>query len=135
GVDHMLIDEAQDTSPRQWEIIKHIGAEFTAGAGARGTVKRTIFAVGDEKQSIFSFQGAAPDTFATMRAHFRRLHEGGQTDFIEREFKTSFRSGPVVLEAVDEVFKRPQAYSGLTAIAEATVHRALPGALPGMVEL
>jgi len=135
GVDHMLIDEAQDTSPRQWEIIKHIGAEFTAGAGARGMVKRTIFAVGDEKQSIFSFQGAAPDTFATMRTHFKRLHVGGQTEFIEREFKTSFRSGPVVLEAVDEVFKRPQAYDGLTAVAGATVHRALPGAVPGVVEL
>ena len=135
GIDHMLIDEAQDTSPRQWEIIKHIGAEFTAGVGARGSVKRTIFAVGDEKQSIFSFQGAAPDTFATMRAHFKRLHADGAPRFIECEFKTSFRSGPVVLEAVDAVFKRPQAYSGLTAVAEATVHRALPGALPGVVEL
>ena len=60
GIDHVLIDEAQDTSPAQWDIIKRFVAEFTAGAGARSDVERTIFAVGDEKQSIFSFQGAAP---------------------------------------------------------------------------
>ena len=63
GVDHVLIDEAQDTSPRQWDIVDHIISEFTAGAGARDGVLRTIFAVGDEKQSIFSFQGAAPREF------------------------------------------------------------------------
>ena len=55
GIDHILIDEAQDTSPAQWDIINRFVAEFTAGAGARSDVKRTIFAVGDEKQSIFSF--------------------------------------------------------------------------------
>ena len=56
GIDHVLIDEAQDTSPEQWDIIKRFVAEFASGAGAR-TVKRSIFAVGDDKQSIFSFQG------------------------------------------------------------------------------
>ena len=63
GVDHVLIDEAQDTSPRQWDIVAHLISEFTAGEGARDGVKRTIFAVGDEKQSIFSFQGAVPREF------------------------------------------------------------------------
>ena len=71
GIDHVLIDEAQDTSPRQWEIIEPLVAEFSAGGGARD-VKRTIFAVGDEKQSIFSFQGAAPQAFDEMRRHFER---------------------------------------------------------------
>src|SRR5262249_848897 len=60
GVDHVLIDEAQDTSPRQWDIVAHIISEFTSGEGAREGVVRTVFAVGDEQQSIFSFQGAAP---------------------------------------------------------------------------
>ena len=76
GIDHVLIDEAQDTSPRQWEIIRALTAEFFAGAGARA-VNRTIFAVGDEKQSIFSFQGAAPREFDAMRrssqAHCRAI--------------------------------------------------------------
>src|SRR5204862_5032400 len=55
GIDHVLVDEAQDTSPRQWRIIKALTTEFFAGTGAR-LLKRTIFAVGDEKQSIYSFQ-------------------------------------------------------------------------------
>ncbi|MEZ5891157.1 MAG: UvrD-helicase domain-containing protein [Xanthobacteraceae bacterium] len=56
GIDHVLIDEAQDTSPKQWAIIRRLVEEFTAGEGARA-VRRSLFAVGDEKQSIFSFQG------------------------------------------------------------------------------
>ena len=70
GVDHVLIDEAQDTSPRQWDIVAHIISEFTTGEGARDGVKRTIFAVGDEKQSIFSFQGAAPREFDLQAARW-----------------------------------------------------------------
>ena len=70
GIHHVLIDEAQDTSPKQWEIVKALVSEFFAGQGAHER-KRTIFAVGDEKQSIFSFQGAAPREFAAMRDAFR----------------------------------------------------------------
>ena len=76
GIDHVLIDEAQDTSTKQWEIICKLVAEFFAGAGAR-TVKRTIFVVGDEKQSIFSFQNAAPKEFADKRGYFRTPAFGG----------------------------------------------------------
>src|SRR4029079_10173116 len=72
GVDHVLIDEAQDTSPRQWEIIDHIISEFTAGAGARDGVVRATFAGGDEKQSICSFQGAAPREFDQRRRELER---------------------------------------------------------------
>ena len=71
GVDHVLIDEAQDTSPRQWDIVAHIISEFTSGAGARDGVMRTVFAVGDEKQSIFSFQGAAPREFDMRRRELK----------------------------------------------------------------
>ena len=71
GIDHVLIDEAQDTSPKQWEIVRTIVSEFTPG-GARPNVKRTVFAVGDEKQSIFSFQGAAPLAFDRDAARIRR---------------------------------------------------------------
>ena len=72
GVDHVLIDEAQDTSPRQWDIVAHLISEFTSGEGARDGVTRTVFAVGDEKQSIFSFQGAAPREFDTRRRTLER---------------------------------------------------------------
>ena len=72
GIDHLLIDEAQDTSPEQWDIIKRFVEEFTAGAGARSDIKRTIFAVGDDKQSIFSFQGAEPRAFDETRRFLPR---------------------------------------------------------------
>ena len=76
GVDHVLIDEAQDTSPRQWDIVAHIISEFTSGEGARDGVTRTIFAVGDEKQSIFSFQGAAPHEFDRRRQALQKQVQG-----------------------------------------------------------
>src|SRR5689334_8824174 len=74
GIDHVLIDEAQDTSVKQWEIVQRLTDEFFAGAGAR-TAHRTVFAVGDEKQSIFSFQQAAPRAFAQSNVHFERAHK------------------------------------------------------------
>ncbi len=70
GIDHILVDEAQDTSEAQWDILRALASEFSAGAGARAA-HRTFFAVGDEKQSIFSFQGAAPAEFDRMRRAFR----------------------------------------------------------------
>ena len=104
GIDHLLIDEAQDTSTKQWEIVQRLVAEFTAGAGARpGT--RTIFAVGDEKQSIFSFQNAAPREFAEMRKYFQKRHEDSGLTFEYRQLEHSFRSCESVLAAVDIVFK------------------------------
>src|SRR5437763_1907675 len=135
GIDHVLIDEAQDTSPRQWEVIEGLVSEFAAGAGARGALKRSIFAVGDDKQSIFSFQGAAPAAFAQKRGDFKRAYDARGLAFRPIEFKYSFRSLQVVLDAVDTVFSRPQAYSGLSADPVKTVHEAVRGRAPGMVEL
>ncbi len=131
GIDHVLIDEAQDTSPKQWEIVRLLTAEFFAGAGARA-VNRTIFAVGDEKQSIFSFQDAAPRAFAEMRRHFHRAHDAAGLPFVPREFKHSFRSGPNVLGAVDKVFERKDVYRSVTSDADGIPpHLALPDAAPG----
>jgi ATP-dependent helicase/nuclease subunit A len=135
GIDHVLIDEAQDTSPKQWDVVKALVAEFFAGEGARIGIKRTIFAVGDEKQSIFSFQGAAPRQFAEMRREFELIHRDAALPFVARDFKYSFRSAPVVLEAVDGVFERPQAYGGLAADPVRTVHQAIRDTAPGLVEI
>ena len=104
GIHHVLIDEAQDTSPKQWAIITALVSEFFAGRGAHDR-PRTVFAVGDEKQSIFSFQGAVPREFAKNRDHFARAHRDAEMKFVFAQFKHSFRSGPNVLEAVDTVFK------------------------------
>lgn len=134
GIDHVLIDEAQDTSPKQWAVVRALTAEFFAGEGVPRR-KRTIFAVGDEKQSIFSFQGAAPREFAEMRRYFERAHARAALSFIVSEFKHSFRSGPNVLGAVDCVFAQVEAHAGLTADRVAPVHEALPDAAPGLVEI
>lgn len=134
GIHHVLIDEAQDTSPRQWAIVRELAGDFFSGAGAHER-PRTIFAVGDEKQSIFSFQGAAPRDFAAMRAHFKAMHDRVGLDFVATEFTHSFRSGPNVLGAVDQVFSRAEAMRGLTAESVPTVHEWLPDSAPGLVEI
>jgi ATP-dependent helicase/nuclease subunit A len=134
GIDHVLIDEAQDTSPKQWEIISRLTAEFAAGAGAR-LIERSIFAVGDDKQSIFSFQGAVPEAFAEKRREFKRGHDESGLEFRPLEFKYSFRSAPVVLQAVDAVFRQPEAFRGLTGDAVQTVHEAVRTQAPGVVEI
>ena len=134
GIDHLLIDEAQDTSPEQWDVVAKLTAEFTAGAGARG-VTRSIFAVGDEKQSIFSFQGAAPQKFSEMRDFFRLRFTAAELKWEQVRFLRSFRSTPDVLDAVDAVFKRPEAHAGLTAENVHTVHEAVRLNSPGMVEI
>src|SRR4051812_14168256 len=134
GIHHVLIDEAQDTSPKQWAIVKALVSEFFSGQGAHDR-PRTIFAVGDEKQSIFSFQGAAPREFDGMRKHFMVEHDKAQLGFVSTEFKHSFRSGEIVLDAVDKVFFPPHAHAGLTADPVPPIHEALPETAPGLVEI
>jgi ATP-dependent helicase/nuclease subunit A len=114
GLDHVLVDEAQDTSPRQWQVVGAIVEEFFAGRSARD-VTRTLFAVGDEKQSIYSFQGAAPRRFAEMRKRFGKSIASSGQDFGDVELKLSFRSTPAVLSAVDRTFAAPPALIGLAA--------------------
>jgi ATP-dependent helicase/nuclease subunit A len=134
GIDHLLIDEAQDTSAKQWEIVQRLVAEFTAGAGARpGT--RTIFAVGDEKQSIFSFQNAAPQKFAEMRRFFQKRHEDSGLKFEYRQLEHSFRSCESILGAVDIVFKDIAASVTSDSKGGIPPHIALPDAPPGVVEI
>ncbi len=119
GVDHVLIDEAQDTSPRQWDIVAHIISEFTSGAGARDGVVRTVFAVGDEKQSIFSFQGAEPREFADRRQHLQTKFKAAGLKFDPISFTYSFRSGASVLHAVESAFQAQNIYQSITSDATA----------------
>lgn len=105
GIDHILVDEAQDTSPSQWHVIRRLAEEFSSGEGARADVTRTIFVVGDKKQSIYSFQGADPREFDRMQREFAtKLGESGQ-NLRDETLDYSFRSSPAILRLVDEVFK------------------------------
>ena len=136
GVDHVLIDEAQDTSPRQWDIVAHIISEFTSGEGARDGVVRTIFAVGDEKQSIFSFQGAAPREFdARRRSLARKFNEAG-LKFDPVSFTYSFRSGAAILQSVDHVFREAEIYRSIHSVETGyPIHNSLADAGPSLIEL
>ncbi|WP_151719160.1 double-strand break repair helicase AddA [Gemmobacter serpentinus] len=103
GIDHILVDEAQDTSPDQWAVIELLAQEFTSGAGARD-LDRTIFVVGDQKQSIYSFQGADVTGFARMRAQFQSQLDTIGAPFQSLELRHSFRSSPAILDLVDRTF-------------------------------
>jgi len=135
GVDHVLIDEAQDTSPRQWDIVAHIISEFTSGEGARDGVIRTIFAVGDEKQSIFSFQGAAPLEFDSRRKGLDKKFRDAGLKFDPVSFTYSFRSGAAILQSVDHVFRDEEIYRSIHAENAYPVHETLADAGPSLIEL
>ncbi|MBI3441341.1 MAG: double-strand break repair helicase AddA [Proteobacteria bacterium] len=135
GIDHILVDEAQDTSRHQWRVIEALSEDFFSGRGTREDTQRTLFVVGDEKQSIFSFQGADPYEFARMQKFFgtrvNELQEGWEV-FLEY----SFRSTRAVLEMVDGVFSNAHIRKGVVFSLEREI-RHLPSRLgqAGLVEL
>ena len=130
GIDHVLVDEAQDVSPAQWDIVARLAEEFTSGLGA-GRDRRTVFAVGDEKQSIYGFQGAVPEKFSEMRELFGSRFREADKEFLEVGLHFSFRSARAVLEFVDSTF----ADEGGTAFADGINHIAFKEDLPGRVDL
>lgn len=134
GLDHVLVDEAQDTSPVQWKVIQAITDEFFAGEGARQLpheAPRTVFVVGDEKQSIYSFQGADPAAFAEMREHFERRLEAMDRTLQACALLRSYRSAQPILSVVDAVFSGPAG----AGFADEVQHLASDPARPGRVEL
>src|SRR5690625_646216 len=117
GLDHLLIDEAQDTNPEQWEIVRRITEEFFAGEGAaeaRGLgPPRSIFAVGDGKQSIYRFQRADPQQFADMQGYFAGRVQDAERRWDPVDLTHSFRSSAAVLRLVDAVFEDEERRRGL----------------------
>jgi len=134
GIDHVLVDEAQDTSPSQWAIIRALTTDFFAGLGASDKT-RTVFAVGDEKQSIFSFQGAVPGRFAAERVDYAKQVRDGGRHFQDVSLHLSFRSVPDILAAVDVVFANPANFAGLSETEAKTLHGASRERDPGEVRI
>ena len=111
GIDNVLIDEAQDTSPDQWAIVRAITDEFFNGEGSKQK-KCTVFAVGDRKQSIYSFQGADPQEFDKMRSYFAsKISKVAKFDEVNLE--VSFRSTAAILDAVNCVFADEKVKKGV----------------------
>ena len=145
-VDHVLVDEAQDTNAAQWEIIEHLVAEFFSGSSESEGRSRTLFMVGDFKQAIYGFQGTDPRKFQDAREGFKRRAaalSGGEDLFSyqqrAREFRdlsiaASFRSAQAVLDVVDAVIA--SVGHGAMALSEPPPrHRAHHGDRSGLVEL
>lgn len=103
-IEHILVDEAQDTSPMQWEIIKLISQEFFSGESAKES-NRTIFVVGDIKQSIYSFQGVDTVFFHNTKSYFQNLTQEANKPFQQIPMVTSFRSSKGIIDFVNEVTK------------------------------
>ena len=145
-VDHVLVDEAQDTNAAQWEIIERLVEEYFSGAAETEERRRTLFMVGDFKQAIYGFQGTDPEKFNEARQHFRERAEslrGGDDlfSYLEsaREFRdlsiaASFRSAQPVLDVVDAVIAE-LGYAALALPEEPEPHRAHHSDRPGQVEL
>ncbi|WP_417729107.1 double-strand break repair helicase AddA [Roseovarius sp.] len=131
GIDHILVDEAQDTSPVQWQVIERLAQEFTSGEGARADVARTIFVVGDKKQSIYSFQGADPREFDRMQREFSARLGTTNSPLQSHVLAYSFRSSRAILTTVDCCFDQSEA-SGFTPEEG---HKAFLETLPGRVDL
>jgi len=142
GIDHILIDEAQDTNSDQWRIIASIANEFYDGIGSeaeklnsQGLPSRSIFAVGDVKQSIFSFQGAEPEEFGVMRKHFSKKAINSQNFWEDVSLDVSFRSTEPILKVVDSVFSKEPASIGVVKTDETLEHLPIRSGDGGCVEI
>jgi len=132
GVDHVLIDEAQDTAPEQWAIMRALTGEFFTVPDT----DRTVFAVGDEKQSIYSFQGARPERLRQEAQVYDSLITGAGGAFEGVPLETSYRSTEAVLTFVDAVFATPERARALVGeTGEIPHHTAARKGQPGAVEL
>lgn len=135
GLEHLMIDEAQDTSPDQWAVVRALVAEFFAGQGQHPDAPpRTVFAVGDRKQSIYSFQGASPQEFEVSRQRFSKSAAESDRRFEDVSLEVSFRSVPAILETVDSVFRRAEAGNGVIG-ADGIAHLPFRTGQGGLVEV
>ncbi|MEN0076559.1 MAG: UvrD-helicase domain-containing protein, partial [Paracraurococcus sp.] len=149
GIDHVLLDEAQDSNPAQWGIAAALTAEFFAGSGVeRGrprslsaaaveapAPRRTVFAVGDIKQAIYGFQGADAAGFATWQRHYGQQVRSGGGEFRQVQLDVSFRSTAPVLALVDAVFADGAARQGVVPEGQRLRHLADRQGHAGSVEL
>ena len=134
SIDHILVDEAQDTNPQQWAIVRALSEEFFAGSGAKDEKLRTLFAVGDFKQAIYGFQGTSPYAFAGARLRFAQLANDAGKPLHDVALATNYRSTPPVLAFVDRLFARVGA-DVLGKIDPVVSHVSAQPGLPGEVVL
>lgn len=137
GLEHILIDEGQDTSPDQWDLLEPVQAEFFAGEGAhaqRTPRTRTVFAVGDPKQSIYGFQGADPKRFQQESMNLTARSSSAGRPATSPTMAMSFRSTPEVLRAVDACLRDADVNAGTAGMFDEMVHTSRRANEQGLVE-
>ncbi len=128
GISHVLLDEFQDTSLLQWQVIRPLAQRVTCGDGS-------FFCVGDAKQAIYGWRGGLAELFDALGAELKGLAHDALTQ--------SFRSSPPVIEAVNRVFQRMTDHDNLDRMEPAVrewqnrfpEHTTARGELPGYVSL
>lgn len=110
NISHLLVDEAQDVSPWQWEIIKLLLEEFFSNKQEN----KSFFIVGDEKQSIYSFQGANHRLFGNIKNEFSQKLSYKQETLHQINLTTSYRSGLPILHLVDQIANDANIKTSLT---------------------
>ncbi len=137
SIDHILVDEGQDTNLDQWRIVHALSEEFFAGAGTRDDdTLRTLFAVGDFKQAIFGFQGSNPQVFNDYQIVFQQLAQDAKAEFNDVPLAESFRSTDAVLDVVNRVLE-DAGHEALGLVQPAPAHQPAErlSGLPGTVAL
>ncbi|MBS0186255.1 MAG: double-strand break repair helicase AddA [Proteobacteria bacterium] len=134
GIDHILLDEAQDTNSLQWEILTLLLTHLKENHSSPLSPK-TLFVVGDEKQSIYSFQGANPLLFKEKNSFFKRQALEKNESWHAHALSLSYRSTEAVLKTVDTVFKDPDSLRGVSFSQEEISHEIWRHGHPGSVEL
>lgn len=134
GIDHILVDESQDTNPEQWAVIDALIDDFFSGQGAAVRPK-TVFAVGDPKQSIYSFQGAEPRLFVEKGRLLQRQAAGVGQSWHDATLRTSFRTLREILDGVDAVFNRSDIATALLAEPGGISHESARTLTGGQIEI
>jgi|GEM_PF-2058909 len=138
GVQHILLDETQDTNLMQWHVIQALTADFYTGADqhdSQNNNPRTLFAVGDFKQSIYRFQGAESAVFSAIKQPLLAAQKIGYTTLPDGMLTTSFRSVPTILEAVDDVFNTPEYAEKIAPAGQKVNHISTRVTEPGRVDI
>lgn len=132
GLAHILLDEAQDTGPDAWEVIESPLDEFFSGNGAKERI-RTFFAVGDQKQSIYSFQGADAALFNEKEKDLAK-RIGAAQPYENVPLKASFRTTAAILDFVDALFASVEVVESVSDIRP-LIHLCTREGEAGFVEL
>jgi ATP-dependent helicase/nuclease subunit A len=119
-INHVLIDEFQDTNPTQWQLIAPLLEEIAAGPSERA---RSFFLVGDEKQSIYSFRRANPELQRQASQHLAQ-----NMSAVEVRLDASRRSSPAIIDTVNAVFSQEDIQRCMAEFSDHDTHlQQLPG--------